>query len=264
MTQMSEEDEELRLLLEQRTHYIEQMHSILLGSGGFLSPTVSDESDSSDEESDPSKVNVKLEPSEHNNSENQIIDTKDDTQLEVNIEHSLKIKEETMDERMDCEEVNDSVEDEEPSKPVSKEETVTENIEKTVDDENKTDKSVEDDQSMIISHQEDQIEPKISDDHEGKTNEEEINSTITSSTRQRRVRIRKSPSENELTTKIEQKKLIKIKQEPAESDHELDTAEDTIDDSRELRPRKLNDSRNYFEPYDGSSSDDSDFSFPSD
>lgn len=250
MAQIVEEDEELSLLLELRARYIKRMQSILHEPSNFLSSTVSDESDSSDEESDLSKVNIKIEPSEHNTSEKQITDTNENGQVEVNFEQSVNIKEEIMDEKVDYEKVNDIVVDEKHNKRVSKEELVTEEIEKTVDCENKADNS----------YQENQIEPKTNDDHESKMNEES-NSKVTLSTRECRVRSKKSPLENEPTSKIELRKQIKIKQEPVDYDHESDTIDDA---ARELRPRKLNESHIYFEPYDGTSSDDSDFSFPSD
>lgn len=249
------EDEELHFLLEQRGKYLMQMQAVAEDPNSGLSSPLSDDSESSDDESDPSKVNIKSEPTDHTNDMQQDVDESHNVD---NVEQPVKIniKQERMDDKINCKKENDNAIEVENDKQVVNGEVGIDETEKTASNDNETEKTDEDQ-----SDQEDQIELKTSVKvvkQQGKTKEEENCNAVKPTNRCRR-KSKRDILENDHTTKTESKKSIKIKQEHEEDD--FDDDEDMVDGvRRELRPRKLNESRIYFEPYDGSSSDESDFS----
>lgn len=258
---MSEEDDELQFLLNQRSNYLGQLQSVESEFNNLnLSPTVSDESESSDEDCEPPNVHIKTESSENDTSItiNNIIN--DESQAEERVE--INIKNEIIDEKMDFEEANDNNKAIEYDESVVNEEIHTEEIEVPTNEENQTEK---DNENKI--NQEDQTElqtnVKVNPLVQIKEEESSCSEKITNERRSRKTK--KNTSESEQTSKIEARKPIKIKQEPADYDLDSDPSEDIIDGvKRELRPRKLNEPHIYFEPYDGSTSEGSDFTDLSD
>lgn len=269
IAQMAEEDDELHFLLNQRGTLLGQLQSVATESL-YLSPLVSDDSESSYEDCEPSNVHIKTEPFENDTDvkmDDQIND-EEGCQAEEHVE--INIKHEIVDDRMDFEEANDIAKnnDVEYDENVNNAEVFTEeiDIEKTVNKENETEKG---DESKIDQEvQEDQTEVQTTDVNVNPLvviKQEEDNCSEKLSIERRRKKPKKGITESELTPKIEARKPIKIKQEPADSDLELDPSDDITDGvKRELRPRKLNEPHIYFEPYDGSSSEGSDFTDLSD
>jgi len=258
---MADEEDELHFLLNQRGTLLGQLHSVATESL-YLSPLVSDDSESSYEDCEPSNVHIKTEPTENDTDVkmDDQINEEEGCQAEERVE--INIKHEIVDDVMDFEEANDIAKnnDVEYDENVGNAEVFTEEIkiEKTVNKENETEKG---DEAKI--EQEDQtdinVNPLV------KIKEEEVNCSEILSIERRRKKPKKGISEGEQTSKIEARKPIKIKQEPVDSDLELDPSEDIIDGiKRELRPRKLNEPHIYFEPYDGSTSEGSDFTDLSD
>ncbi|CAI6350203.1 unnamed protein product [Macrosiphum euphorbiae] len=261
ITQISEERDQLHFLLNQRTTLLGQLQSVATESL-YLSPLVSDDSESSDEDCESSNVHIKTEPTENDTDfkMNEQINDEEGCQAEEHVE--INIKQEIVDRIMDFEEGNDIAKnnDVECDENVGNVEVFTEEIEieKTVNKENETEKC--DEAKIDQGDQEDQEDQKevqiaVYVNPLVKIKEEEKLSI-----ERQRKKPKKGISESEQTVKMEARKPIKIKQEPLDSDFELDLSDDLIDDvKRELRPRKLNEPLNYFEPYDGSTSEDSDF-----
>lgn len=249
----------MRFLLEQRSKYLTQLQLVTNDPNSCLTPSASDDSESSDEESESSKVNIKIEPTENNSSVKINMKSDDESVSERNVQHpvTINIKEEVIDERMDCEEKNDDDMEIDFSKPVENGEIDGKTAEKTVKDENGTEKTDEDENNK---DEESELKPSIKLVKPlGKTKDEESCSSPKVTVRRRR-KSKKDLSEDDQMPKIEARKSIKIKQEPDDFEHDADV--EMIDGvGRELRPRKLNDPQIYFEPYSRSSSeDDSDFS----
>lgn len=232
--------------------------------GAFLSPTVSDDSDSSDEESAISSVKIKTEMSDYDTDIKENVRSDDVCDTEENDEHKIQvnIKQEIVDE-IHCLELNDTkLESNNEQGVVVK--MNNDELEKTVDMNNGTEEANEDENDKD-NQTELNIDIKVNDEdkQQGKILDEE-SSTINPIVRRRRGKFKDIVTENEQTSKIECRKPIKIKQEPVEYEMELDAPEDTIDgDKRELRPRNLSDPQVFFEPYDGTS-EDSDFTDLSD
>lgn len=256
MAQTSEEDEELNFLLNQRGNYIMQLQSVEFEASSCLSPSVSEDSESSDEEYDnPSKIHD--ESSEHDTSvqDNAVLDTgvkqevklDDEFQIEENFEQIVKIiKQEIDDEKMDCDEFNVNDKNIEYHEQAINGNVDTEEIEKTNNVKNETDNTVENENNQTNI----QMKEKESVGCSG---------IVKPSIKRRRRKTNLGTSENEQTSKIESKKPIKIKQDTNDYESELDPSEDTIDGiQRELRPRKLSE-KAYFEQDDGVTSDESDF-----
>lgn len=232
---------------------------------GYLTPCVSDDSESSEEGSDPSKLLIKLELPEHNISVKQDEKTNDVYQTEDHIatKIDMNIKQEIEDEKMDCEEshdVKDVMEidfNEQAIEEVVSEKILKTEFEKNDESENSRDNdnaSDQDDKSITKTNTKTNFKVKQVD----KTKDLD-NSTVKPMRTRRRGKPKKNTSDNEQTSKTESRKMFKIKQE-SESELEIDPSEDTIDGiKRELRPRKLNEGTIYFKPYDGSTSEDSDF-----
>lgn len=241
--------------MNQRATYLGQLQSVSTESNNYLSPPVSDDSESSYEECEPSNVHIKTEPSENDTGVKMDILIKDECQAEEHVE--INIKQEIVEERMDFEEANDNEKDIEYDENVGNSEVYTEEIVKTVNEGNETENE---DEAKI--NQEDNVATELQTNV--KIKEEEGSCSEKLSIERQRKKPKKGISESEQTSKIEARKPIKIKQEP-DSDLELDPSEDTIDGvKRELRPRKLNEPHIYFEPYDGSTSEGSDFTDLSD
>lgn len=262
IAQISEEDEELNYLLNQRSNYLRQIQSIVFEpNNSYLSPSVSDDSESSsDEESDPSKIHIKTEPSEHDTDVKENIIIKDEcvTEENVNIKHEIIVEE-----RMDYEEVNnDNIIDYEYGKHVVNGETINEEIDKSENEDMEAESSDIDKNNHSYQHK---LETNVQVKAQDLINEEESgssSSTIKPNIKHRR-KPKKSTSENDQTTQIDSKDQIKIKREPVDYELELDPSEDIVDGIK-LRPRKLNESSIYFEPFDGPSSEESDFADLSD
>lgn len=236
-------------------------------SNNYFSPLVSDDSESSYEDCELSNVHIKTEPAE-NDTDIKIDDqiNEEGGQIEERIE--IKIKHEIVDDKMDFEEANDIAKnnDIEYDENVGKAEVLTEEIEiekeKTVNEENVTGKG---DEGKIDQEDQTELQTVVNINPLVKIKQEEDNSSEKFSIERRRKKPKKDISESEQTSKIEARKPIKIKQEPVDSDPELDPSEDIIDGvKRELRPRKLNEPNVYFEPYDGSTSEGSDLTDLSD
>lgn len=260
---MSKENDELNFLLNQRGIYLGQLQSVSSETNNFLSPSVSDDSESSDEECASTKVLIKTEPTE-NDTDDINIPIKDEYQAEEHVE--INIKHEIIDERVDFQEANDNDTGLEYDEHVGNEEVDANDTKNTVNEENETEnydkvKNNEDDQTELKTDLE--VNPLINI-------KEEESSSSGKFTFKRQCRKPKNDSlENEQTSKIESRKPINIKEEPVDyADEEiegLDHSEDIIDGvRRELRPRKLNEPHIYFEPYDGSTSEGSDFTDESD
>lgn len=253
VVQTSEEDDDLNYLLDQRSNYLLQLQSVLYEPNSCLSSSVSDNSESSDEESDPSKVHIKTElseVSEHNtcvNTINQNDKTDYEYQNEENFETGVKIniKQEVDDERMECDEENND--NGEYDEQLIDEKKSTEEVINVSNEINEIDKVIEEkNEQDVFVYQQDKI------------NEEGTSNTIKSTNKYHR-KFKKDNFKNEQTFEIESRKPIKIIQEPVKYESEIDLSETIMDDvKRELRSRKLNDTI-YFEPYDGTSSDESDF-----
>lgn len=259
MAKTSEEDEELNFLLNQRGNYLMQLQSVEFEAGSCLSPSVSEDSESSDEEyDDPSKIHA--ESSEHDTSVQDITvnDTgvkqenklDDEFQIEENFDQIVKIiKQEIDDERMNCNEFN--VDKNIEYQQVMNGNADTEEMEKTLNVKNEIENTLENENNQ------NNVEMK---------EEESVGCSgiVKLSNRRRRGKTNLGTLENEQTSKIESRKPIKIKHDTIDYEPELDPSEDTIDGiQRELRPRKLSE-KTYFEQDDGVTSDDSDFTDLSD
>lgn len=248
----------MRFLLEQRSKYLVQMQSVTQDPNSCFTPSASDDSESSDEESESSKVNIKLEPTENNSNVKTNIKSDDESISERIVQHpvNINIKQEVIDERMDCEVKNDDMEID-YNKPVENGEVDGKTTENTVKDENGTEKTDEDE---IIKEEESELKSSVKLMKQlGKNKDEESCSSVKLNVRRRR-KSKKDLLEDDQMPKIEARKSIKIKQEP--DDFEPDADVEIIDGvRRELRPRKLNDPQIYFEPYSRSSSDDDDSDF---
>lgn len=262
ISQLSVEDEELDFLLNQRSNFLLQMQSVVFEPSSYLSPFLSEDSESSDEESDQSKDHIKTEPSVHDDISVKQIEYPTNENVELNVK--INIKQEIIDEEMDCEEVNqDNVDNAEHNEQVNNGMINNDDIEKNDVAKNENE-NADEDENFQDCQTEFEVNENIIDkvDVQGKNKEEdESNDTVKPIIKRRRGKPKKSVSENEETSKMS----IKIKQEPTDYDHELDPSEVTIDGiKRELRPRKLNESNIYFEPYDGTTSEESDFTDLSD
>lgn len=256
-------------LLNQRSKYLLQLQSVnsavTLDPDAFLSPSVSDDSESSDEESTVSRVKIKTEMPELDNDIKENIVSNDVCKNEKTDEYDaqVNIKQEIVEEIQSIE-LNDH-ELEYNDEQVAMVEVNADEIDKTVDVKNETEeadkeKNDKDDQTEL------NVEVKINDKdkQQGKIIDEENGSSIKSIIRRRRGKSKNSITENEQISKIECRKPIRIKQEPVEYEQELDPSGDTIDEvKRELRPRNSNDPQVFFEPYDGTS-EDSDYTDISD
>lgn len=240
-------------------------------SNNYLSPLVSDDSESSYEDCEPSNEHIKTEPAENDTDlkmDDQI--NEEGSQAEECVE--IKIKHEIVDDGMDFEEANDIAKsnDIEDDENVGKSEVLTEDIEiekeKTVNEENEKNETEIGIEGKIDQENQTEVQAVVNVNPLVKIKEEEEdNSSEKFSIERRRKKPKKGISESEQTSKIEARKPIQIKQEPVDSDPELDPSEDIIDGvKRELRPRKLNEPHIYFEPYDGSTSEGSDFTDISD
>ncbi|XP_022166291.1 uncharacterized protein LOC111030890 [Myzus persicae] len=259
IAQVAEEDDELHFLLNQRGTFLAQLQSVSTESNNFLSPSVSDDSESSDEDCEPSNVHIKTEPSENDTVVKMEILLNDEYQPEEHVE--IDIKHEIVDEIMDFEEANDHEKDIECDENVGNTEVNTEEVEKTVNEENETEKCEE---GKVNQEDQTELQTNVKVNPLVKIKEEEGSCSEKLTIERRRKKPKKGISESEMASKIEARKPIKIKQEP-DSDLELDPSEDIIDGvKRELRPRKLNEPHIYFEPYDGSTSEGSDFTDLSD
>lgn len=243
------------------------MQSVMFEPSSYLSPFLSEDSESSDEESDQSKEHIKTELSIHDDisvKQNDKIENECPTNENVELNVKINIKQEIIDEEMDCGEVNqnnvDITEhnDQVNNGPINNEEMEKNDVEKNENENADEDENFQDCQTELVVYE--NINDKI--DVQGKNKEDdESNDTVKPIIKRRRGKPKKSVLENEETSKM----AIKIKQEPNDYDHELDPSEVTIDGiKRELRPRKLNDSNIYFEPYDGTTSEESDFTDLSD
>jgi len=262
ITQISEEDEELQCLLQQRTDYLVQLQSNVFEPGTCVSPSITDDSESSDEELDhPSQVHIKTEPSEHeiDMKQNDKCHTEEDVKLNINI------KQEIIDEKIDCKEMND-VEDTELDEQIMKGiKVVQEEMKNIAKERNEAEEKSDEDNSDQDERTELKFDVNIRQ-QQGSC-KEEMNSNISGMIRPivRRQHEKRSKRaiaiENDQMSQMDPRKQIKIKQEPTEYLVDLDSLEeDMVDDiKRGLRPRKLNDTHIYFEPYDGSSSEESDF-----
>jgi len=261
IAQMSEENDELHFLLNQRSNFLGQLQSVASESNNLnLSPSVSDDSESSDEECEPSNVHIKTEPSENDTSVKMNDLINDECQAEERVE--INIKHEIIDERMDFDEANDNNKGVEYDENVISEEVHTEEIEMTSHEENQIEK---DNEGKINQEDQTELQTNIKANPLVQIKEEESGCSEKFTTERRRRKSKKRTLESEQTSKIESRKPIKIKQEPTDYDLELDPSEDIIDGvKRELRPRKLNEPHIYFEPYDGSTSEGSDFTDLSD
>jgi len=255
IAQLSDEDEELKNLLDQRSEYLIQIQQVAIDHYS-LSLSASDDSEFSDEEFDLSKINIKTEPTEHGIGIKQNIKIDDECHMEVNVKQPVIIKQEINDEKMDIEEaINEHIEVEYDKQIVNG----TMDIEETENTEIETEKTDE-----LENNQNDQTELKASDKdvgQQGKIHLEDESCSTSKSLVKRRRQSKKDHSDNEQTSKIESRKSIKIKQEPTllQASIEIDLDADIVDGvKRELRPRKLNEGRIYFEPYDGTTTDDSD------
>lgn len=230
---------------------------------------MSDDSESSDEELDhPSKAHIKSESSEHDADMEQNILANNECNIEENVNLNVNIKQEAVDEKIVCEEIND-IEDTEHDNFVANSETVArEKIENTVDEENDMEETADEENNDQDNKTELKIEFNIKQQQVNVKEDESSNSrsgAVKPIVRQHHGKKYKKTNavEDNQTSQMDSKK--QIKQEPAEYDVELDPLEDMIDGvRRELRPRKFNDTQVFFEPYDGSSSDDSDFTDLSD
>ncbi|XP_025192583.1 uncharacterized protein LOC112592646 [Melanaphis sacchari] len=261
IAQMSEEDDELHFLLNQRSNYLGQLQSLTSEFNNLnFSPSISDDSESSDENCEPSNVHIKTEPSENDASVRMNNLINDDCQVEESVE--INIKNEIINEKMDVEESNDNNKGKEYDENVVNEEVHAEEIEMTVNEENQTEK---DNEVKINQEEQTELQTNVKVNPLVQIKEEESSCSEKFTVERRRRKSKKHNSESEQTSKIESRKPIKIKQEPADYDLELDSSEDIIDGvKRELRPRKLNEPHIYFEPYDGSTSEGSDFTDLSD
>lgn len=256
---MAEEDDELHFLLNQRGTLLGQLQSVATESL-YLSPLVSDDSESSYEDCEPSNVHIKTEPSENDTSVKMNNLINDECQAEERIE--VNIKQEIIDEKMDFEEANDNNKGVEYVENVINEEVHTEEIDMTSREENQIEKDKE---GKINQEDLTELQTNVKVNPLVQIKEEESGCSEKFTIERRRRKSKKHTSESEQTSKIESRKPIKIKQEPADYDLELDPSEDIIDGvKRELRPRKLNEPHIYFEPYDGSTSEGSDFTDLSD
>ncbi|XP_025408335.1 transcriptional adapter 3-like isoform X2 [Sipha flava] len=269
IAQITEEDDELSYLLNQRSKYLLQLQTVnsavTFDPDAFLSPSISDDSESSDEESTISRVKIKTEMPELDNDIKENIGSHDVCKNEKTDEYEMQvnIKEEIIEE-MQSVELNDH-ELEYNDEQVAMVEVSANETEKTVDVKNETeeadkDKNEKDDQTEL------NIDIKINDKdkQQGKIIDEESSSAIKPNIRRRRGKSKNNITENEQMSKIECRKPIRIKQEPVEYEPDLDPSGDTIDGiKRELRPRNLNDPQVFFEPYDGTS-EDSDYTDLSD
>jgi len=229
-------------------------------SNYYLSSCISDDSESSYEDCEPPNVNIKTEPTENDTDVKMDSLINDECQAEECVE--INIKQEIIDEKMDFEGANDNEKDIENDESVSNAEVLTDEIEKTGNEENETDKVNED---KINQENQTELPTNIQVNPLVKIKEEEGSCSKKPSVERRRKKPKKGIVESEMTSKIEARKPIRIKQEPVDSDLELDFLEDIVDGvKRELRPRKLNEPHIYFEPYDGSTSEGSDFTDLSD
>lgn len=246
---MAMDEEDLNYLLGQRGKYLLMLKNVSQDPNSCLSPSISDDSEYSDDESEPSKVLIKTEPDEHNSGVQQNVE---EVQSVDSVDHTVNIKLEHLDDKMDCVSINDGDVEDESDRQVLNGEVNIDDTKKTAINDDEVEKTDEN-----ISDQDDQTGSKTSV-KQGKTKEEENCNALKPAIRCRK-KSKRDILENDHTSKIESRKSIKIKQEPF--DDELDD-EDMIDGvKRELRPRKLNDTQLYFEPYDGtSSSEESDFS----
>lgn len=238
-----------------------QLQSTTFDSNSCLSPSVSDDSESSDEETDHAiKVHVQSESSDHDTDVKQNVQTNDECLIEENVELNVNIKQELIDEKINCEEVNEIGGVEHNEHVVNGETIIEEEIENTANEENemKEENNDQDEQSELKPD-----DDKINQQQDNVKEDESSNSSGTVTMKQQDEEKSKGTVavENGETSEMDSRKQIDIKQEPAEYEMELDPMEDMVDDDgvrRELRPRKLNDSHIYFEPYDGSLSEESD------
>lgn len=162
---------------------------------------------------------------------------------------------------MDCEEVNDDVIDIEYNKQVVNGDIITEEIKKTMDEEKEAENTdVDDDQTKLETNFQVKLQDQMNEEESGSSS-----STVKPIIKRHCRKPKKSTSENEQTSQIDSKDQIKIKRELDDYELELDSSEDIVDGvKRELRPRKLNETSIYFEPFDGPSSEESDFADLSD
>jgi len=268
ITQISEEDEELQFLLQKRGDYLVQLQSTTFDSNSCLSPSISDDSESSDEEPDNlSKVHFKSESSERDTDVKQNVQTNDECVTEENAELNVNIKHELIDEKIDSEEVNDigSVEHVNDETVVNGETIGQEEVENTAaNEENEMEEENNDRDEQLelktdgikINEQQQQQQDNVKEDESSNSS----GTVIIKQSRGKKFK-RTVAVEGDQTSQMDSGKQIDIKQEHAEYNIELDPLEDMVDDDgvrRELRPRKLNDSHIYFEPYDGSLSGESD------
>lgn len=251
VVQTSEEEDDLNYLLDQRSNYLLQLQSLLFESNSYLSSSVSDNSESSDEESDPSKVHIKTELSEASEHDTSVNDMNQNDKMdyeyqnEENIENDVKIN--IKQERMDCDQENDANgEYNEQVIDINIDEKISIEEQNVSNEINETVNIIEDKNEQDVFIQQDNI------------NEEGTSNTVISTDKYHR-KLKKSIFKNEHTFEIESRRPIKVIQESIKYESEVDPSETIMDDvKRDLRSQKLNDTI-YFEPYNGTSSDESDF-----
>lgn len=240
--------------------------SVTFDPDAFISPAISDDSESSEEEeSAMSRVKIKTEISENDTDLRENVGSDDVCKTEKNDEYEVQvnIKQEIVEE-IHCTELNDH-KLEYNDEQVANIELNDDKIEKTVEVKNGTEEADEDkNDEDVLTNLITDIKVSDADKQQGNTVDEESSNAIKPIIKRRRGKSKSSIAENEQTSKIECRKPIRIKQEPVEYEMDLDPSEDTIDGvKRELRPRNLNDPQVFFEPYDGTS-EDSDFTDLSD
>ncbi|VVC28441.1 Hypothetical protein CINCED_3A018679 [Cinara cedri] len=135
LAQANKEDEELSFLLNDRSDLLMQLQSIPFDPSSILNLSASDDSESSDEEFDSSKV-IKTEKSEPDVN----IKEEHDDEYQTANDFELHIKQEVIEENIVCEEVNEDINME----LVIKGEMNTEEMEQMVDETNETENINED------------------------------------------------------------------------------------------------------------------------
>lgn len=233
---MSEVENQLSFLLNKRCNYIQKLQLVASKTNNYLGSSDSDDSESSYEE---------CEPTENDTSDINIPVKNEQVKehVKINIEHEI------IDERMDFEESNDNDTGIEYDEHVSNKKVNTKNKDK----------------QTKLNNQDDQTDVEINRLINIK---EEKSSCSGKPTLKRRHRNPKKDSlKNEQTSKIKLRRPIKKKTvDYADVKLQgLNPTADIIDGvRRDLRPRKLNEPHIYFEPYDGSTSEGSDFTDLSD
>ncbi|XP_050540909.1 transcriptional adapter 3-B [Daktulosphaira vitifoliae] len=256
ISQVRKEDEQLAILLQQRSDYLRQLQ--MMGpEPGYQPAFLSDESELSEEGSYPTKLFIKKEL---NTDTEQEIDFEQHTDINLEKPMMINIKQEVVE--------NVSIKE-------NKIYNVSEAIGYEHNDVNV--ESIENEENKIINDERDEYE-KIDDtsDHgdfyieseietkecvkakfkikkQGRTKDLDTNKLNLMTTRHS-VKTKQSFLENDVNTKVESRKSFKIKQEP-DDENSLDSSDVYCGIKRELRPRKGKHEPIYFEPYDGDTSE---------